>query len=1534
MRFTMTILGFAVLLLPAPGYADLPFLIVDQDARELTLKTVAVYNQVATAKKYDIEVTAVSLKDLLLRLRDIEGKLHELDQSPTEQRIAQDAIFFRALAFLHAWATWSYLVTDESVHRVGNAVAQASDDDIEHTRRILIGWQKDSCLWSLLVIYNDIGKTYPKETDPLRHILSSGSFADIPAYWSYTQPWRDTEDRGTVAHANFVPSTTTLFGAYGDPPNHPKENRHILSIWGLVNLQLDTWHQLSSSAVPAPSSTLLTASGNKTSVLAANLMKLDSLSDWLQGFNNLTFSAGPWSQGWTPLVQRTQRIGQFLRFRQKYSDPKDLAVLVEAIGASIRSGFNLKREGLSDIDQLLIPSATWIQNERLYDAEVWLRYVMLLGYQQMPTVAVREPIQGQQDRIEMRLANIWENTLNKNLDGPPSFGAPEPNTLIPNSSIGITPFLRWNSKPVKHSATNFLDQLSRATYAYLQAEDQRITKQDVRADILATTNSPALEQRMTSYQEAAEKLQSIDNALASLLSVNAIEWGNSTSPVEQQFLPEDLRVLRARLGTDMRLYKTLSEAYTLVRNGPQHADVLSGAPASPSIAFAPGSAFSLPAKSFAEYQREFDEAIRRFDEGQAEEAAVIIDLEHRLSQALRALKAARHDRIAGALSETIAHHASKALEYRKRAALLRDQIIELEKEIREANLQGSRNTMGAREKASELRSRMVLLAEARMEALRQAYQQAERLIPAAQEQLATLQGKLREAANDKRQESIFSTIKAIVSVVSIALAPFTGGATLTALPEVVRGIDAIDQIHKIGFDDPLQAVVQLSTAASGLAQQLNLSGIPDEGLKKSLSEAQSFLNRTKEFGTLTNEAKQLIQGLKNQPSVAAQYGAAIANGISIAIAKNGAALNAQIVGTVAVLRDTELASGIAAFLATGGMIKARLGEEQNRFTTLLGLEDQRMRAGLQVALREASTLLPTEVTGLEDTRARFESAKGALMSRLDGVSHEKRKVFVEILAQGGSFVQKADGTVDAVMNTPLTTSAAFVARLQAEANSTLLTEIEGVRSKLEKRMIAWNEKTDNLSHGGNADAYDALASEVRDAIPTVTQDLDELKRKITIEEGKLEEARLEAEIGKYDAEAAKWFLKAAEKNSDQVHLLKSEAALNGMSVEEDYQAAIRAVEQAEHLSSASRLREEMAQAEYDRVFFDCIMRGLSPGSKTANLQTGLLNGASVIGLLNIPANRSSVDLEHKIRRITGPAFGMIQWLALLTPGAESVPLNAQEEYLALLDWTAKLTREDKITPSDPFLSGVSKYKDHYRKMTRNSRGATRLHSRYITKDPLVLDNFSWRPVDKDPSSFLLPLSRRDLRADYLGQWSKWAVARFDFAIQITDGERDHASYAGRYKFDACPVADFYVVTNLAYLIRDRDTRLSTMTMDVNELSFLLIPPSVSRSNLDSVSFGASKDAWEEPVGKPRKISPDWDARSGDDKLDLLLKDNDVDLEVVPALGLWTFYILHEPAGQMSPSQLKTFLKELGSTLQLDLRLGSISVQNGAPCARH
>src|ERR1700722_15167161 len=259
----------------------------------------------------DADNIKATLTSDLTRLYYVDAGIKALGPGFGDPSIDAAAQRFRALAWLHGWAIFSRLIIE----------SQRLDRNPAF-RTNLFGANEPapptSALALLLSIYSQMQKREGSD-EPLQHLLRDGT--DLVFELSYQEAWRGDKP-ADITHAYYIPSSDELFG---EPQDSPVLDRHILSLWSVINSALDNWQAFQTQKVrpdspdkpPAPGA--MKANSEPNLWIEANTTNFGSLSQWL---DNLQHDQNLPSFGARRdlLVSRLYKINLYLKARQDLAD--------------------------------------------------------------------------------------------------------------------------------------------------------------------------------------------------------------------------------------------------------------------------------------------------------------------------------------------------------------------------------------------------------------------------------------------------------------------------------------------------------------------------------------------------------------------------------------------------------------------------------------------------------------------------------------------------------------------------------------------------------------------------------------------------------------------------------------------------------------------------------------------------------------------------------------------------------------------------------------------------------------------------------------------------------------------------------------------------------------------------------------------------------------------------------------------------------------------------------------------------------------
>ena len=235
----------------------------------------------------------------------------------------------------------------------------------------------------LLIVYNQIRKE-DGTAEPLRRILQDGTYFVFNL--GYHEPWRNDRP-ASIKHAYYIPSAADLVGKPSSPPTM---DRHLIGLWGLINLELDTWQDLVTQDIspelftklPGHQLSLHRPVGNYARI-QANSNSLAPLTSWLTDIEanpDLPALEGAGSADISGLLARLNKIQMFLRVRQECADERKLSAILANINTITHQPNKDPAPAIRDLITAATPIEAGGKQEVLYDAAIWLRYLMLSSY--------------------------------------------------------------------------------------------------------------------------------------------------------------------------------------------------------------------------------------------------------------------------------------------------------------------------------------------------------------------------------------------------------------------------------------------------------------------------------------------------------------------------------------------------------------------------------------------------------------------------------------------------------------------------------------------------------------------------------------------------------------------------------------------------------------------------------------------------------------------------------------------------------------------------------------------------------------------------------------------------------------------------------------------------------------------------------------------------------------------------------------------------------------------------------------------------
>ncbi len=1410
------------------------------------------------------------LRDQLEQLEGLDAALRGLGTKPGEQIVRERMVRDRSLAFLHAWAVLS-LLTD----RASRAPA------VPALRDSLIALRTAgsvSALQHLLKIFRQIREGQSGTADPLRSILASRVLAfDL----AYRQPWRNGEDRGKVEHDYYIPSAGDLVGV---PGSAPKPDRQLLSLWALVNLQLDTWHNAD--------------------------FELNCLASWLLALadqKELPAFFGSSATG-TRLADafcvRITKLGKFIRFRSEATNPAKLRDFVDQI-------YKARTEPGVTISQVvpdLVEAATPVLDDEaspadskgwVRDAEVWLRYLLLLSYRTDRTVLLDV-------KAKNNIGAVW-----KNLE-------PEIPLLRPRDrreDRPVTGFLRWSRDPDECHSTALLADVVQALLGYYDF-DARMS--GLETCLFRTVTSGSEIERLA----LAEQL---DRALATLKSVDQdclarYRPGGVLEPLPAAFRDSATAAERGRwyqdvLAVGWQVEGTV-ERVSLLAQLYRANDLSQSLPALERLgglsSLVNWNINEMPRRTFRDYHDDLKKKITLLEVG-AQVAETANRLRREYSRSREQLQLTQLVQRAARLGTIVAEKAVRVSELYERVSNIDSEIADIGVKIASLQEKGASKSVDAAGLRLNYATRLRDLAAARVDALVQACSDATEIARKAEDELKALanqfEGIAKRIHDEKESSSLFGIIKAVVNVVGAVLAPFTGGASLAVSQLANKGLDIYHKIEKGNWSDPFAAVATVSEVAGDFQGAVNV-GVKElggPGASRALADVQTFLTSARDkidqLKTLSAKGQKILNAFKAvKKGDAARFVTALANGFPMTVDAGGE-LRIDLGAKKIEFKNPELQSALTNLYALGGHI-VNDATSRERLEDLPALPDSLLRGKLREALERGVQALPSEVRNqvlklpqsaedkLQAELAKAEEKMAQVVER--SLSEEERRVFASVLAGGMLFVQS--GQVVVAFERPLDRELERLQeRMKRVAERAYSDTIQKLLSQLEEKRNRLSKRADELA-GQNDDAgMRRLADETKREIGpdgSIRHLLSEVRKELDKAQEELEDRNTETKIATYESEAARLKLDAAslglgsaEKQRERASLIVESARLQG-------EIARTTEEQATLNAQIAEFAVTAAKTELQRAYREALLHGLNPeipeGAADSSFPDRKL---SLESLLSGELDPSDEGKRSLVRRIASDLVGMIQWAELLrlkpkagAPGPAS-PADAYRTVIEILTTNLPFFTTKDADPKDHKAGRLDSLSSQMAQLYRDRAGEQAKVMIQSKKIGLKQD-IRWIGLRSDRDlDLLFPTLDQSLRHQILGVFN----LRFATARQSPLKTKDFSSSANDlvelFPPGVAPERSAYFVDMNSFFLKS----------DFDNLSFIGLTPTTTLAQgswavVSDIPLENSRN-WQGPLAsEPRPLVRN-------EAVVLLRKSIEGELglwkglRLVGGLGEWTFLLL-------------------------------------------
>lgn len=1461
-------------------------------------------------KKLDVGKTISQLRDQLAALVERDNALRELGITAAHQRVRRYVLRDRAEGFIHAWTTFSLLAIVASHHGT-NTEYRGELLALDRPKG------KESCLSLLLALYSHIRSAEGDAPDPLRVRLKDG--AGFFNEFAYTYPWKEKEKPDYVGHDRYLPSTRDLVGTPNDKPETPRD---LLSLWSLLNLQLDTtWNKRDKPG---------------------DRLNLAPLAAWLRQLHddkNLTaFDVGTDAvfQYGQAFKERLDRIQKFVAFRDACGKDNVLHALVTALRNARLAGKSPAAVETPLRMQDLIDACKPIDGESLPQAEIWLRYVLLLSYQGEGVDAVastRGDVKGAED--------FYKST---GLDKP--FMQEQDPAKATESSPAL---LRWNKWPAKGHFSRTIFDATAAAYRYAVWEASLPDLEKRRYKSLsgsAERHAYAVElERLVEEGRAAERthLAPYLDATANptdpygfrpkLLADGAIASATA-SRAERERLANDLRALSTQIGGAVR-------AQELALLAERTDDPTAIAIAMQGMAGYAGvsrwNINALPTKTFADCARDIKSAVQHFKDDLTSRQYQQ-DYRERFAAQKGQTEVLELELAAARLGMEIAKQGEEIEKKFKEIADLDVKIRKLEGEVSKLLAAAAKDKNKAAELRLTLANQARDLAAAQVEALQQATAQAQAMIDHASDSLRAMQPRLLEAArkieDSKKKSGFFSILKAVVNIVGVALGPFTGGASLAAAQAVNTAINIYEKVSNLD----LSKVENIAAGLAGIANDvgtladlsINKLDIGGEAAKKGLAEVKNWLKTAEgDIKRLSEKAKPLLDGLKKLEGITqsklGQIASALASDIPVSI-ENGI-LKVDLGKAGIRLQNKELEKIWSDALDKGVMIAndARARAILAKLRRLL--PDNEYRTQLRQAVDELIRVCPEALLLDRDVKAAarsLEESKSRLKAFIDSASAEQRR-FLGKLFDGWVIIKDDKGAVIAVERSVVKEAAEFKQRVQHYIKQVRNKALDKLANEIEKIRKDIDGKADKAAKEQDPVALRAIANDqILPAVAELGKKLERLRGDLAEARYKLKDAETNVEIAAADDRAMK-AMKEASDLQVQVGELEIRKSLLGQNLAalKIRQEELRIEQEGFRLEAAVR-RAELSQAALRRIYATCRRLGVIPDQTTSEASPQLSLDSILTPSYDAKDPARVIRARLKLDHMAGDLIGMLQWMRLLNitakrsgiaknPNVEDKDRYVSDRFADIL-WLlhgpdSPETIAEKLGKLADGL--VDLFADELDIPEENL-----LLARAVAINPKTIRWFDGKPApglpNEPPSDAVLRELPEELRPRALGY--------FRFRFTLKPEKRPDAVEFSRVNKASDPSASYYFFFKESSLIRERP--LGKPGLAIDDFRYYVVPSGNAVANpglpLSAPSEGLSL------LGKDGKQlydqieeQPTLD-QIRDKKLKFWRKNH-----LAPALGDWTIFLLESTP--LAEHERQQRIEECRDRLILTLRIPYLQV---------
>ncbi|RME82083.1 MAG: hypothetical protein D6785_08295, partial [Planctomycetota bacterium] len=1184
----------------------------------------------------------------------------------------QNTYVYKALGWLHGWAAMSKILNAHS--------AFLTDWERESLLSLNQNSRTPSCLALLLQIYQQLNHSslkeayfqlYENKIHRLEQELQNRPLQDRPALRKQIQSqkaqWKALKKQNSPLHIilHYGPRWWRIFSAYGDklptwqsivgrPQEKPRLKKDLFSLWQILYLQLDTWHQKDSRG----------------------RFQFSSLIQWLEELGQTSIHSH--------LTQCARRFAHFLRFRQAAQDPKILKKMVKNLYA-FQVAQKLTSSKVKSAPSFALLKDLWqacqpVGKEYLYSARIWKAYLFWLVYS--------------------------KESLGRCLQSLPKDFSSLIRPGMASLSHEFSAYLRWNQFPYPSHPDHILASLLKAAYGYLQLQKEMLSEDENRLKLQLDFHKVRF-QYIRTLQKHLQTLQNLQNLLRPY-GIPYLANPNQASSLVLFYQPimpflkyctsEEAR----RLGLDIRfLLQRLQYDQSVIKScltSLQSSELDDTAAVWKSLATAylgiPWNPYTYPTLNFHSYQKRLQEALKKL-QNILKEQAIQRELRQRFVQAANQYHAARLEVESKRLAFRVSQIAFQIASIYSNIAKLEKRRRRLAKEMAQINLRALQNNAKAREKALKMADEAYVLAKAELDGIEKAYQKVAELIQKEKGELQKIKKQLqkqaqkiknarKQARRKKKISGIFRIIRALTKVIGIALAPFTDGQSLSAamiLDQVLNMVEQAEEIQWKSFTSVFSGMLDM--AQEGLeAYSLAVQQWGDKKAKENLKNLQESIRTKIQLSRNALElGHKIYQGVKRKDFLLVM--AALANDMAVKIDKKNKKLLFQLKGMqlAALKLPKQLEENLKELLKRGAIFVQNVKKAKKAISNF----PKAFQKFLKDHLRSLpmSLLAEGKPQNAKTIQKEIQKYKQKVIQAFQKLSKAQQKEILDLLRkslQKGRFLalramEKVRGKVQhqiVVVKGKVLQKLKDIVKYQKlkKVVSCYIEKFQNYRKELAKQAERAQKAKDDRD-------LSLLAEQVQMKIQDMEKELEELEGEIQIVKEKVQQEKNRLEIAGFQEKAAKLLVKAQKLKVSQEELFIQEAQenLKAKYLELEKAELYRKIFQIQLKSEELRLqaaREAMLYA-WER----CLEQGVDPLKPLEEIQ----------GHRKMPEFCLYQAFPSKeffgnplLREIGTNLWHMVQWIGLLDPSPKGQKMfyNLYREMLTLLaqfSWAGKSPKQ-------------------------------------------------------------------------------------------------------------------------------------------------------------------------------------------------------------------------------------------------------------------